>query len=113
MKLILNFNTEHARNYSCPKATLAFCSHGEKLPRQGGLPGVGEEVTRLSKLAQTTKRSTVNTVTKRQTVDRGKVNPRVIDKSRVAGNVPGCDSTFTRLIKWGVNYDITVSFGNN
>ena len=25
---------------SCPRATFAFCSHREKLPRQGGLPGV-------------------------------------------------------------------------
>ena len=31
-------------------ATLAFCSHGEKLPRQGGLPGVVQRVTCLSKL---------------------------------------------------------------
>ena len=32
-------------------ATLAFCSHGVlKLPRQGGLPGVVQRVTCLSKL---------------------------------------------------------------
>ena len=31
-------------------ATLAFCSHGGKLPRQGGLPGVVQWVTFLSKL---------------------------------------------------------------
>ena len=30
--------------------TLVFCSHGEKLPRQGGLPGVVQWVTCLSKL---------------------------------------------------------------
>ena len=41
---------EHAQDYSCPEATFAFCSHGEKLPRQGGLPGVVQRVTRLSKL---------------------------------------------------------------
>ena len=32
-------------------ATFAFCSHGEKLPRQGGLPSVVQQVTELSKLA--------------------------------------------------------------
>ena len=39
-KFILNIINEHAQDYSCPGATFAFCSHGEKLPRQGGLPGV-------------------------------------------------------------------------
>ena len=38
------------RNATCSGATLAFCSHGEKLPRQGGLPGVVQWVTHLSKL---------------------------------------------------------------
>ena len=49
-KFILNINNEHAQDYSCPGATFAFCSHGETLPRQGGLPGVVQRVTRLSKL---------------------------------------------------------------
>ena len=49
-KFILNINNEHAHNYSCPGATFAFCSHGEKLPWQGRLPGVVQRVTRLSKL---------------------------------------------------------------
>ena len=49
-KFILNINNEHAQDYSCPGATFAFCSHGEKLPRQGGLPGVVQRVTSLSKL---------------------------------------------------------------
>ena len=49
-KFIPNIDTEHAQDYSCPGATFAFCSHGEKLPRQGGLPGVVQRVTRLSKL---------------------------------------------------------------
>ena len=49
-KFILNINNEHAQDYSCPRATFAFCSHGEKLPRQGGLPGVVQRVTLLSKL---------------------------------------------------------------
>ena len=47
---ILNINNEHAQDYSCPGATFAFCSHGEKLPRQDGLPGVVQRLTRLSKL---------------------------------------------------------------
>ena len=38
------------QDYSCPGATFAFCSHEEKLPQQGGLPGVVQRVTRLSKL---------------------------------------------------------------
>ena len=49
-KFILNINNEHAQEYYCPGATFAFCSHGEKLPRQGGLPGVVQRVTRLLKL---------------------------------------------------------------
>ena len=47
-KFILNIINEHAQDYSCPGATFAFCSHGEKLPRQGGLPGV----VQLSKLSR-------------------------------------------------------------
>ena len=49
-KFIPKINNEHAQDNSCPGATFAFCSHGEKLPRQGGLPGVVQRVTRLSKL---------------------------------------------------------------
>ena len=49
-KPIPNINNEHAQSYPFPEATFAFCSHGEKLPRQGGLPGVVQRVTRLSKL---------------------------------------------------------------
>ena len=33
-----------------PRATFALYSHGEKLPWQGGLPGVVQRVTRLSTL---------------------------------------------------------------
>ena len=51
-KFIPNIDNEHAQGYSCPGATFAFCSHGEKLPRQGGLPGAVQRVTRLSKLAR-------------------------------------------------------------
>ena len=36
---------------SCPGATFAFCSHEEKLPRQGRLPGVVQQVICLSKLS--------------------------------------------------------------
>ena len=56
-KFILNVNNEHTQDYSCPGATFAFCSHEEKLPRQGGLPGVVSY--------------------RRQTMRRGKVEPGV------------------------------------
>ena len=55
-KFIPNIDNEHAQDYSCPRATFAFCSHGEKLPRQGGLPCVVQRVTRLSKLPQGNKK---------------------------------------------------------
>ena len=52
-KFIPNINNEHAQDYSCPGATFEFCSHGEKLPRQGGLPGVVQLVDKmLSKLSR-------------------------------------------------------------
>ena len=50
LEIILNINNERAQDYSCPWATFAFCAHGEKLPRQGRLPGVVQWVIRLSKL---------------------------------------------------------------
>ena len=50
MKFILNINNKHVQDYSCPGATFAFNSHGEKLPQQGGLPGVAQWVTCLLKL---------------------------------------------------------------
>ena len=40
MKFILYITNEHVQDYSCPEVTFAFCSHGEKLPQQGGLPGI-------------------------------------------------------------------------
>ena len=46
-KFIPNITNEYAQDYFCPGATFAFCLHGEKLPRQGGLP----VVQHLSKLA--------------------------------------------------------------
>ena len=55
-KYILNINNEHAQDYSCPGVTFAFCSHGEKLPQQGGLPAVVQWVTRLSKLPRNNER---------------------------------------------------------
>ena len=51
-KFILNINNEYAQDYSCPAATFALCSHGEKLPRQGRLPDVVQRVYHLSKLPQ-------------------------------------------------------------
>ena len=45
---ILNINNEYAQDYSCPQwAPFAFCSNGEKLLRQGGLPGVVRQVALL------------------------------------------------------------------
>ena len=79
-KFILNINNEHAQGYSCPGATFAFCSHREKLPRQGGIPGVPQRVTRLSKLPRGNEKL-VNSY-RRQTVHRGKVNPGVIELPR-------------------------------
>ena len=49
-KFILNISNEHVQSYSCPGVTAALCSHGDKLPRQGELPGVVQQVNHLSKL---------------------------------------------------------------
>ena len=54
MKFILNIDNEHVQDYSYPGATFAFCSHGEKLPRQGGLLYVVQQVTHLTKWAKLT-----------------------------------------------------------
>ena len=56
-EIIPNINNEHAQDCSCPGATFAFCSHGEKLPQQGGLAGVVQRITRLSKLPGAKKNS--------------------------------------------------------
>ena len=45
-----NINNEYTEDYSCPGATFAFCSHGEKLPRQGGLPGVVQKLSMLPRV---------------------------------------------------------------
>ena len=39
-KFIPNINNEREQDCSFPGATFVFCSHGEKLPWQGRLPGV-------------------------------------------------------------------------
>ena len=46
-EFILNINNEHAQDYSGPRATFAFCSHGEKSPWQGRSPGVAQRVSKL------------------------------------------------------------------
>ena len=56
-KFIPNINNEYMQDCSCPRATFAFCSNGEKLLRQGGLPDVVQQVTRLSKLPRARKNS--------------------------------------------------------
>ena len=38
------------RKTTLARGNFAFCSHGEKLPWQGRLPGVVQRVTHLSKL---------------------------------------------------------------
>ena len=73
-KFILNINNEHAQDYSCPGATFAFCSHGEKLPRQGGLPGVVQRVFPPLEDAPGQRKTHVNSH-RRQTMHRGKVDP--------------------------------------
>ena len=49
-KFTPDINNERVQDYSCPTATFAFCSHGEKLSWQSRLPGVVQGVTHLSKL---------------------------------------------------------------
>ena len=49
-KFILNFNNEHAQNFSCPGTTFAFCSHGEQLFQQDGLPGSEESIRQMKLL---------------------------------------------------------------
>ena len=68
-KFILNINNEHAQDYSF--AAYAFCSHGEKLPRQGGLPGVVQRVTRLSKLPRGNEKLMWTVIMHRDKVDPG------------------------------------------
>ena len=75
-KFILNINDEHAQDYSCPGVTFAFCSHGEKLPRQGGLPSNPPlEVT-------PGQRKTYVNSYRHQTMHRGKVDPEVSELPR-------------------------------
>ena len=45
VKFILNIDNEHVEDFLYPRATFGFRSSGEKLPRQGGLPGVVQQVT--------------------------------------------------------------------
>ena len=70
-KFMININNEHAQDCSCPGATFA---HGEKLPRQGELTSVVQQVTRRSKPGQ--RKTPVNSY-RRQTVHRGKVDAGV------------------------------------
>ena len=46
-EFILNINNEHVQDYSCPGATFAFCSNGEKSPWQGRFLGVVQRVSKL------------------------------------------------------------------
>ena len=80
-KFILNINNEDAQDYSCPGPTFAFCSHREKSPWQGRLPGVVQRVTRLLKLPRGKDKNHVNSY-RRQTMHRGKVDPGVSELPR-------------------------------
>ena len=79
-KFIPNINNEHVQDYSYPGATFAFCSHGEKLPWQGRLPGVVTGNPPL-KVASGQGEIHVNSY-RRQTMHRGKVDPRVSELPR-------------------------------
>ena len=74
-KFTPNINNEHAQDYSCPRATFAFCSHGEKLSWQGQLPGVVQWVTHLSKLLRG-KDKFMWTVTDIRPCSEAKLTPR-------------------------------------
>ena len=72
-KFIPNINNEHAQDYSCPWATFALSSYGEKLPQQGRLPGV---VHPPLKVAPGQGEIHVNSY-RRQTMHPGEVDPGV------------------------------------
>ena len=80
-KFILNINNEHAQGYACPGATFAFCSHGEKLPRQGGLPRCCTTGNPPLEVAPGQRKTHVNSY-RRQTMHRGKVDPGVSELPR-------------------------------
>ena len=76
-KFIPNINNEHTQDYSCPRATFAFCSHGETLPWQGLLLGVVQRVNRLSKLFRG-KENFMWTVTDVRPCTKAKLTPRSV-----------------------------------
>ena len=78
--------------------TFAFCSYGENLPWQGGLPGVVQRVTHLSKLPGGNKKTHVNS-NRRQTVHPGKVNLGVIDFPR---GVTSCPCSCEQALRQGM-----------
>ena len=62
------------RKTALAPGNFSFCSHGEKLPRQGGLLDVVQRVTRPLEVAPRQRKSHVNSY-RRQTMHRGKFNP--------------------------------------
>ena len=81
-EIILNINNEHAQDYSCPGATFAFCSHGEKLPWQGRLvTWCGTTGNSPLEVAPSQGEIHVNSY-RRQTMRRGKVDPGVSELPR-------------------------------
>ena len=80
-KFILNINNEDAQNYSCPGATFAFCSHGEKSLWQGRLPGVSTTGNPPLEVAPGQGEIHMNSY-RHQTMHRGKVDPGVSELPR-------------------------------
>ena len=75
-EFIPNINKEHAQDYPCPGATFVFCSNGEKLPRQDGLPGVVQRKNPPLKVAPGQRNTHVNSY-RHQTLHWAKVDPGV------------------------------------
>ena len=93
-KFIPNINSEHAQDYSCPGATFAFCSHGEKLPPQGLVTGCCTTGNSPLKVAPGQRKTHVNSY-RRPTVHRGKVDPEVMSCSWIMRAGPNC----TKILK--------------
>ena len=74
-----------APGQSLPRGSslFAFCSHGEKLPRQGGLPGAVQRVTLPLEVAPGQRLTHVDSY-RRQTMHSGKVDRGVSELSQIA-----------------------------
>ena len=86
-KFIPNINNEHVQDYSCPGTTFAFCSHGEKLRRRGGVTRCCTTGNPPLEVAPGQRKTPVNSY-RGQTVHRGKVDPGVSELPRDHVNRP-------------------------